>query len=115
VTSSIICAGPLEGTTLLARYSASILSSGDVWSSAAVFGGAFEIGASAFFSSSQVGATTAPVQFTYDVAGTFNGGWWMLSLNRPTAVVTVEYNDADVTNGKQTWAWVPAKCIVNNY
>lgn len=52
---------------------------------------------------------------TFDLLGAINGGWWQLSLNRTTLVVTIENNDIDAPGGKNTWLMTPDKCVLNRY
>jgi hypothetical protein len=114
IVKSIFCTGDLS-SSLTAMYEVEIFASGDLFATAGVYGVAFQIGASTMYSAGQVGAGTAAVLFTYDYAGTLNGGYWKMSLDRTTLVSTVEYNDVDVTSGKLIWTKPASECVVNNY
>lgn len=113
--SSISCDGGLENTGLHFTYSAAVFKGGDVFATGAIYGNAFEIGASNFYAASQNGATTAPVLFTYDIIDPANGGWWQVSVNRATSVTSIKYTDTDAVNGAVLWTMAPQNCTINNY
>lgn len=115
VTLSITCQALLAGTNVTAVYNANVFSSGDLFVSATVHGFGFATGASLMYAATQINADTAPVAFVYDLAETGNKGHWKLSLNRETMIVSVEYTDADVANGKLTWQLTPPDCTVGDY
>lgn len=115
ITGSIGCGGNLEGTSLWFSYTAVQFAAGAVFSSGAIKANDLQVSASAIFAPEQNGWDTAPVQMTLDSAGPVNAGWWRISLNRTTLVVTIDYNDLDVTGGKKTWTMTPDKCVVNKY
>lgn len=113
--ASLHCGGTLQATALSFSYSALVLKSGDVFASGSVYGAAFEIGASAYYAKTQVGAITAKVLFAYDVQGTANGGYWEISVDRTTAVTTIVNHDTEAPGGQTMWTMTPDKCVVNSY
>lgn len=115
ITQSIFCGGPLQGTSLSCKYAVDIFNSGDIYASAAIYGAAFQIGDSVFYSKDQVGAATATVIFTYDPDQTANGGFWSISLDRTSLVTTAVLQDPDAPSGQETWSMNPNKCVVNRY
>lgn len=115
IKSSIGCGGQMEGTNYYFLYTASLLTSGDLFVSAAIKSTYIQSSASAFYASTQNGATNGAVSINYDLVGGLNAGYWVVSLDRATLVVTVEYNDGDVSGSKQTWTMAPDKCVVNDY
>jgi hypothetical protein len=115
VTMSITCQALLAGTNVTAVYNANVLSSGDLFVSATVHGFGFATGASLMYAATQINADTTPVAFVYDLAGPSNKGHWKLSFNRETMIVSVEYTDVDVANGKLTWQLTTSDCTVGDY
>jgi hypothetical protein len=63
------------------------------------------------------GGAPAPIQVTFDAQSPAKGGWWQLSLNRTTLVVTIEYTDVDLPDvgDKRSWIMTPDKCVANMY
>jgi hypothetical protein len=92
-------------------------SGGAVFASADVRDVALQSSNARIFAPAQVGWATAPVIVTFDVQSPANGGWWQLSLNRMTLVVTIEYNDVDLPDvgDKRSWIMTPDKCVSNTY
>lgn len=115
ITMSIRCKGQLTGTSVTAIYNASLFSSGDISVSASVHGTRAENGASRMYAAMQIDAATAPVSFVYDLAGADNSGEWKVWLDRETMIMSVDYTDVDVANGKLTWQLTPPDCTVGDY
>ena len=116
--ASLYCGAALENTTLYFTYTAMVFSDSSVYAHASIYGVAYEIGASKFYDSSQNGASTAAVIFTYDVDGTNNGGWWQISVNRSTSAATIVYKEANVSGANATTWTLPSsssKCVLNSY
>lgn len=115
IIANIRCTGLLQSTTIYFTYESSVMASGDVWAKGSIYNGAFEVGASTFYAGGQVGAGTAAVLFQADVAGTSNGGYWLMSLDRTTVVTTIVYTDNEVSDGSDSWTMQPSACVVNTY
>ena len=115
ITGSIYCGGSLQGTNIWFAYWAAQYANGNVFTSANISGPSNQASGALTYAPTQNGYTTAPVTMTYDSAGTANGGWWQLSLNRVSLVVTIDYHDTDVDGGLMTWTMTPDKCVVNTY
>lgn len=115
VTASIGCTADIEGTTIGFAYNAVQFASGAVFAAGSIDSAGIQASAANIFAPQQVGYETAPVILVFDSAGAVNGGWWKLSLNRMSLVVTIEYNDTDVMGGKRSWTMTPDKCVVNRY
>lgn len=115
ISASIRCFGGLEGTDLAINYDAVQFSSGYVFASAMVTGPAFQSSGAVFYAPTQAGWATAPVTIVFDVFGTANAGWWDISLNRQTLVVTAKYTDSEVSGGMNSWATTPDKCVLNQF
>jgi hypothetical protein len=96
-------------------YSAAQYANGNVFASADIAGPSTQASNAVVYAPTQNGYTAAPVILTFDAAGTANAGWWQLSLNRVSRVVTIDYNDSDVDGGRMTWTMTPDKCVVNTY
>ena len=115
---SLYCGALLENTTLYFTYTAMVFSDSSVYAHASIYGVAYEIGASKFYDSSQNGASTAAIIFTYDVDGTNNGGWWQISVNRSTSAATIVYKEANVSGANATTWTLPSSssnCVLNSY
>jgi hypothetical protein len=115
IAASHFCTGALEATSLFFVYQVAVMSSGDVFAYGSIKGVALEVGASTYYSAAQAGADLAAVFFASDNAGSANGGWWAIELNRDTGVTDIAYHDADVAAGLLTWTMLPAACVVNTY
>jgi hypothetical protein len=120
IMGSIGCVGTISGGPLTGTYSigytADQFSDGAIFANAYVGDTSFSTSGSAFFAPQQTGWNTAPVTFVYDVYGTADGGWWLISLDRSTLVVSITYNDTDLGGtGTSTWDWHPSQCTVNTY
>ena len=105
----------LENTPIWFQYDAYQFANGVIFASASMRDRFSQSSGVQFFHPSQVGWATAPVFITFDVAGTANGGFFKLFLDRDTLVVTIEYTDLDLTGGGATWTMQPTSCIVNRY
>ena len=115
--ASLYCGAALENTTLLFSYTAMVFSDNSVFVHGSVYGILYEIGASKFYDSSQNGASTAAVMFTYDVDSSANSGYWRISVNRRTLAATIVYTDTDVSGGSATWTLPSSSnnCVLNSY
>ena len=116
--ASLYCGAALSGTSVNFTYDAMLFSDGSVF----VYGGIYTsdqlIGKSTFYDSSQSGATTAAVLLTYDLSGTDNWGYWSISVNRSTLVVTILYTDSNESGGSTTWTLSSSSatnCVLNSY
>jgi len=116
-SSSLYCGAVLSGTSLYFTYTAMAFSDGSIFAYGGIYGVAYQIGSSTFYDSSQTGASTAAVIFTYDVASTANGGWWKISVNRSTRAATILYTDSDASGGSDTWTLdsSSSNCVLNSY
>ena len=114
---SLYCGAQLENTTLYFTYTAMVFSDSSVFVYGGIYGGAAQYGASTFYDSSQTGASTAAVMFTYDAEPSANGGYWRISVNRSTLAATIVYTDTDVSGGSATWtlASSSSNCVLNSY
>jgi len=111
VAGSIGCVGPLADTSLSVNYQAVQLSGGAVFATASVIAPNIQASGAQIFSANQNGYLDAPVIVTFDVQGAANNGWWRISLNRTTLVVTAVYNDSDLGgNGTRVWTSSPSIC-----
>lgn len=116
ITSSIFCNGFLEGQPgYLFSYNAVMFQNNNVFVNATIADSVFETSATKLYAPSQNGWSNATVSMQHDAAPPANAGWWMLSLDRQTLVVTVVYNDADLVNGGLGWTMTPDHCILNTY
>ncbi len=115
IVASIFCQGVLENAPLAMTYEAIQFSSGFVFSSAAIRGVLLQVSGATIFDPTQNGWATAPVYMTYDAVGADNAGWWKVSLDRQTLIVTAECNDPDLTGGTRSWFMTPDKCVSNTY
>jgi hypothetical protein len=116
--ASLYCGAALENTTLLFSYTAMVFSDNSVFVHGSVYGILYEIGASKFYDSSQNGASTAAVIFTYDADATANGGFWKISINRSTLAATIVYTEANVSGANTTTWTLPSSssnCVLNSY
>lgn len=104
IVATINCDGQISGLAgaagtalngLWVEYNAALTASGDVYAAANVSAPSFQVGDSIYYAASQNGSATGSVIFTADFA-TSNYGWWNVSLNRSTLVVTAVYNDTDL-------------------
>ncbi len=112
--SSFVCAATISGTistqSTTARkvsYTAEVMSSGDVISTANVQSTSLTIGNTNFYASSQSGATTASVTFV-DAFATANSASWTISLDRTTLIMTAVYTDAGLNSGNPITMTFPA-------
>ena len=114
---SLYCGALLENTSLYFTYTAMVFSDSSVFAYGGIYGTAYQIGASTFYDSSQNGASTAAVMFTYDVDSSANSGYWRISVNRSTLAATIVYTDADVSGGSATWTLPSSSnnCVLNSY
>lgn len=115
IVATHFCQGALEATALRFTYSAALTAAGDVFVDASIQDALIEVPGVAYFAAGQAGAATAPAIFAYDQAAPVNGGWWRIEMNRSTLVVTITYNDVDVSGGSDSWTMLPAACITNTF
>jgi hypothetical protein len=68
------------------------------------------------FSPGQAGSLNGQLEFALDAYSPADGGWWLLTLDRTTMVVTLTYNDSDLGGtGTAAWAWTPSQCTVLHF
>jgi hypothetical protein len=118
ITASLNCNGGLEGLDYtIVSYNAYVFSDGFVFASAEVFNNGSSSTTAKFYAPQQVGWDTASVRVHYDAFGTPDYGFWDLSVNRDTAVLTVTVHDIDLADPGQTRSWIftPDKCVLNHY
>ena len=117
VSSAILCNGALSGTPLYFGYQARLFSSGDLFITGQISTASMDINNSTFYSSTQVGANTGGITLGFDLMGASNGGWWSMSLDRTSLIVTIENHDDDIANSTHlnTWTMTPDKCTVQSY
>ena len=114
---SLYCGAQLENTALYFTYTAMVFSDSSVFVYGGIYGIMAQYGASTFYDSSQNGASTAAVMFTYDVEPMSNGGYWRISVNRSTLAATIVYTDTDLSGGSATWTLPSSSnnCVLNSY
>lgn len=104
IVRTILCGETITGLSgnaatalngLFVIYKAAVMSSGDVWAVASVSDILIEVTGSSFFSVNQVGADTGAVIFVADY-WTANSGYWTISANRSTKVMTAKYTDSSL-------------------
>lgn len=113
IEASISCAGDLENTSLWFTYSASLMTSGDVFVVGSINDDYSQASQAKFYSSQQVGAVTAAILITNDQLGAATGGFFTLELNRDTLVTRITYKDAETSD--LTWTMQPSDCVANEY
>jgi len=101
--ANLWCGAALSGTSLRFTYDAMLFSDGSVFVYGNIYASDQQIGGSTFYDSSQNGSSTAAINITADLLGTDNWGYWRISLNRSTLVVSIVNTDSDATGGSNTW------------
>ena len=104
------CEAQLDNTNLFVYYTLSSFSGGFVFANAGVYGPIIEVNNSVMYSVFHADAETAPVYFTYDLAGDINGGYWRIYFNRQTQTAIVDYIDVD-----EPLNWQITECVYENY
>ena len=132
ILSSIRCNGDfstvsslnrtLNGKTvpsyLIIKYTASVMTNGDVFATANIRDGSASYGNASFYSVQQNGASNASVTFNYDAISPFtNGGWWNITVNRNTGVATARYSDGDfgLAPNYLEWDFLPSACTKQTF
>ena len=104
------CNALLENTTLYYRYRVSQFVNEDIFIQGEIYGAAYEVADAIMYSKLQNGWDTAPIFINYDVSGSANYGYFVISLNRSTMVTTIVYTDSDVSGGSDTWSQPSSDC-----
>lgn len=118
VAATLYCGAGLENLTdVRFYYYATVFSDGTVWAAAEVTDGVNSASGSNIYAPSQVGASSASVITTFDIVAPTRHGFWNISLDRTSLVVSVVYTDVDVTGGKMAWTLDSSLniCVVNAY
>jgi hypothetical protein len=116
VLDSIFCNGGLSGATgYLFNYHAVQFDNGVVLASGGIADEAVETDSTAIYAPTQNGWQTAAVIVEHDAYAPVDGGWWTLTLDRSTLVVSIVYHDVDVAGGQLIWTLTPDKCIKTTY
>ena len=115
--ASLSFGASLEDTSYKFSYTAMVFSDGSVYAYGGIRGADSQIGRSTFYDSSQSGSSTAEVIFDWDLSGSDNWGYWKISVNRSTLVVTILYTDQDETGGSTTWTLNSSSnnCVLNSF
>ena len=109
ITSSISCHGDLSSFSSAQRtlngktisdsfsfyYTVVVTTSEDVFVSGEIIHPAYDASKTRFYSKQQAGALRAPVSIGWDVIENNSSGFWNLSLDRVTKIMTVRYTDSD--------------------
>ena len=104
------CNALLQNTSLYYRYRVRQFVNEDIFIQGEIYGSAYEVADSIMYSKLQNGWTTAPIYINYDVSGSANSGYFVISLNRSTMVTTIVYTDSDVSGGSTTWSQPSSDC-----
>ena len=104
------CSALLQNTSLYYRYRVAQFVNEDIFIQGEIYGSAYEVADSIMYSKLQNGWTTAPIFINYDVSGTANFGYFVISLNRSTMVTTIVYTDSDVSGGSTSWSQPSSDC-----
>lgn len=117
ITGSIFCGGGFQGlqSSLQFTYSAVQFANGNMFVSGSVSDGYVQTGNAAMFTSIQNGWVNGALTIQHDMLGPNVGGFWSLSLNRSSLVVSIQYFDSDLVGGSQAWEMLPSQCVVNTY
>jgi hypothetical protein len=115
ITGSITCTGSLSGQPYSFTYSVDQFANGNVFASGDIANSSIQASNAVMFSPNQTGYATAPVQVLFDAQAPADSGWWLLSLNRQSLVVTITYNDTDLPSGTMAWTMQPSQCTSNTY
>ena len=104
------CNALLQNTALYYRYRVYQFVNEDIFIQGEIYGVSYEVADSIMYSKLQNGWTTAPIYINYDVSGSANSGYFVISLNRSTMVTTIVYTDSDVSGGSTTWVEPSSDC-----
>ena len=104
------CNALLQNTALYFRYRVYQFVNEDIFIQGEIYGVSYEVADSIMYSKLQNGWTTAPIYINYDVSGTANFGYFVISLNRSTMVTTIVYTDSDVSGGSTSWSQPSSDC-----
>ena len=104
------CNALLQNTALYYRYRVYQFVNEDIFIQGEIYGVSYEVADSIMYSKLQNGWTTAPIYINYDVSGSANSGYFVISLNRSTMVTTIVYTDSDVSGGSTTWSQPSSDC-----
>ena len=106
---------PVNGLSF--SYTGVVMASGDVMAEASIANGSGQTSGTSFYASAQNGSSTAPVTIRDDWSTpSDNYGWWSISVNRSTAIVSTVYQDVDLpTTATRTFTFPVSACTVNNY
>lgn len=116
IAAGIYCVGGLEGSTNLTfTYQAIEFENGNVFVTGSIRDGSVETSASNFYAPTQNGWVNGGVLVQHDAYATDNAGFWNLTLNRQTLVVSISYYDSQMVGGGATWTMTPNKCTVSTY
>ena len=105
------CNALLQNTALYYRYRVYQFVNEDIFIQGEIYGVSYEVADSIMYSKLQNGWTTAPIYINYDVSGSANYGYFVISLNRSTMVTTIVYTDSDVSGGSTTWVEPSSDCV----
>lgn len=114
ISHSVSCEGVITSPSgnVGFNYNVAEFESGDVFSSASVYGPATQVSRSGFFTTSQDEKYLAAQVMVYDIAPPANYGNWTVSLDRNDLTMIVRYTDLDVPNGNYSWM-LPDLCTEN--
>lgn len=121
VVATMNCSGVIGSSAPVAlqglevEYDAVLTATGDVYATASIIDEVAQISNTAFYASGQAGAQTASVMVVADFAGSANGGWWNVSLNRSTLVTSVVYTDSDLFSSPVNMTFTPSACTVQSW
>ena len=110
VVWSMSCSKVISGTlTGLIKYQVDQLASGDLFVYGSAANGQLESSGSQFYSTKQNGSLTGYMSFVFDMAGTYNVGYWSMEINSDGNLKAI-YHDSDVAGGALTYVVQSPDC-----
>lgn len=103
-----------SGTDILVDYGLVEFASGNVFANGSISDMGRSAGGSQYYAPTEDGYDTAQIVALIDEVPPADGGYWLITIDRATLVVTAAYHDADIDAGLM-WTFPPEHCMRTVY
>lgn len=116
LVSTLYCDAKLEGSAgVYVAYGVDQFESGNIFVNASVRDNADQASNSTFFAPTQNGYATGAITVEKDEIGAANAGFFSISVDRTTKIISVVYKDSDAVGGQLTYTEAASNCVTNTY
>lgn len=115
IVSTTYCADTIPELHVLVDYGVVEFANGNVFANGSISDANGEASNAMYYSPAESGYDSAQIVALLDEVPPSDGGYWIVTMDRTTLVVTATYHDADIDAGVMSWAFPAEHCTRNTY